>query len=213
MHFISFAMAIGAILAVSAIPINETTTDSTSTMELTNATSTMMEEDMLSVSSSRKRKKIPVSEVECFDQQLSPSETEEAKEDLVQWTSRNKGVPPRSQRKGVSTSRISTDAVVWIVCNLKTIQRKHISLRELNEVEGILNEKCAGGQNQAGMVYSKKWRKEYIVATRQWYQDRIAGRDDNGRDDNEHDDNFYACKHHLERRTRKGGRADFCVTA
>ncbi|KAI1167105.1 hypothetical protein F5B18DRAFT_676123 [Nemania serpens] len=161
-------------MTVFAMPLNGTISTSTSTEPNTPSIAPDI--------SIETYKKIPVTEVSCLGNYISPENCQAAKEAMIVWADSHWSLAPRSHHAQASLPKNSTDAVVWTVCNLKYMDWDPIPEKELDEVETILHREC--GKHRAGRVYSRKWRKEYILSTYQWYKHHANQR------------HHHLCKHH-----------------
>ncbi|KAI1198344.1 hypothetical protein F5X97DRAFT_323495 [Nemania serpens] len=156
------------------MPLNRTTSTSTSTEPNTPS----IEPD-----ATLEARKIPVAEVTCLGEQLSPANSQAAKEAMIVWADSHWIIDPRNHHAQVSLPRNATDAVAWIVCNLKDNHWDPVPEDELNEAERIIKNYC--GENQSGRLYSRKWRKEWIITTYRWFRHKSERHRHN-----------HVCRHH-----------------
>jgi hypothetical protein len=149
MRITTLLIALGAVLALPAIPLN---TISVLTplpdLKMLNATTATHTTGV-----------IPVKETKCLFDEMSEDYYHAAKAKLIKWSEDGNKLGPNK----IHSEKYPDDVhgVTWYVCNCKLIHRDSIPREELNDVECILGEEC--GAYHGGWVWSKKWQKRFHV--------------------------------------------------
>ncbi|KAI0108991.1 hypothetical protein GGR51DRAFT_513975 [Nemania sp. FL0031] len=157
MHVTSIAIAARIMLAAFALPFNN---DSTSD-------STRPGVEAL------KQPGIPIKYVSCTFLPISKEYSTAAKEAIVEWgKDGNKVEPTGLIAMSFPESSNSTGSVTWIICNSKWYDGDPVPGPELDQAETAIENKC--GPNESGRVWSKKWRKEYVITTQEWVRSTLS---------------------------------------
>lgn len=100
---------------------------------------------------------IPVSEVKCTGYNLDVRDVEVAKFKMMRWDLHGNKVWERGFHSEWYGS------TCWYICNCKNTWRDGTPIKELDEAQRLIVEKC--GEGHSGYVWSQPWNKGYNIAS------------------------------------------------